>query len=110
MDNSNTWIPLITKLYTILPVEILSNLCFLCPDVPGHGQSGYRKDGNYALPDYSIDLIRFVNEIGWKQFMLMGHSMVMNNTDVIHVHKYEISNEKLIDFKFIYLFFVRVEQ
>lgn len=46
----------------------------LAYDQRGHGRS-FKPESGYAPEDYSHDLWQIVNELGWDQFVLVGHSM-----------------------------------
>lgn len=43
-------------------------------DQRGHGRS-FQPESGYAPEDYADDLLRIVEEIGWQDFVLVGHSM-----------------------------------
>ena len=47
----------------------------LAPDLAGHGRSDHRSaDGEYNLWSDLPDLLAIVDEMGWKAFLLVGHS------------------------------------
>ena len=45
-------------------------------DFAGHGHSDHRPRGaGYALADYAFDVLCVAEQLGWKQFALLGHSL-----------------------------------
>ena len=69
LDNANSFVPL---------APYLSAVCgeFIALDLAGHGYSDHRAAGaHYHLIDHVFDVVDVVNELGWDQFILLGHSM-----------------------------------
>jgi pimeloyl-ACP methyl ester carboxylesterase len=55
---------------------LLSNFHIVAMDFAGHGLSDWRADGmRYHTLDHVDDVLAVVQELGWKKFRLMGHSM-----------------------------------
>jgi pimeloyl-ACP methyl ester carboxylesterase len=49
----------------------------VCLDLPGHGLSDHRtKDSDYADWRYALDVEACVQQLRWKRFSLLAHSMV----------------------------------
>jgi pimeloyl-ACP methyl ester carboxylesterase len=46
----------------------------LAYDQRGHGRS-FKPESGYAPEDYAQDLLKITDELGWDQFILVGHSM-----------------------------------
>jgi pimeloyl-ACP methyl ester carboxylesterase len=52
------------------------NIQLCSVDLPGHGLSSHKPVGQYFhMTDIVIDLFRFADLMGWKQFALLGHSL-----------------------------------
>jgi pimeloyl-ACP methyl ester carboxylesterase len=67
LDNANSFARLAPK---------LEGLRIVALDMAGHGHSGHRPLGaGYALWDYAHDVLRVAEQMGWKRFALLGHSM-----------------------------------
>lgn len=47
----------------------------LAPDLRGHGDSDWSRDGAYTLSDYVIDLVDIVDALDLPVFSLIGHSL-----------------------------------
>jgi pimeloyl-ACP methyl ester carboxylesterase len=47
----------------------------VCPDLPGHGYSDPYLSSSYHLVDYTRDIVRIADYLGWDKFSLVGHSM-----------------------------------
>ena len=68
LDNANTF----DKLVPLLPQDIR----FVAIDFPGHGQSSHRPLGtNYDDLERVADVRRVVDQLQWKEFSIVGHSM-----------------------------------
>ena len=68
LDNANTF----DKLVPLLPQDIR----FVAIDFPGHGQSSHRPLGtNYDALERVADVRRVVDQLQWKEFSIVGHSM-----------------------------------
>ena len=66
LDNANSFARLAPK---------LSGLRIVAVDFAGHGHSDHRPRGaGYALADYAFDVLCVAEQLGWKQFALLGHS------------------------------------
>ncbi|GIL17602.1 MAG: hydrolase [Oligoflexia bacterium] len=63
-------------------------------DQRGHGRSMKPLTG-YASEDYADDLFLITQELGWDQFILVGHSMGGRNA-LIFAHKFPEKVQKLI--------------
>jgi pimeloyl-ACP methyl ester carboxylesterase len=50
----------------------------LCYDQRGHGKS-FKPDSNYAPEDYAEDLNKILEDLGWTDIVLVGHSMGARN-------------------------------
>ncbi len=69
LDNANSFVPIVQKLIHAVP-EIVA------VDLAGHGHSDHREQGShYHFVDYVFDVIECVEQLGWKRFVLLGHSM-----------------------------------
>ncbi|RON11309.1 alpha/beta hydrolase [Pseudomonas brassicacearum] len=67
LDNANSFARLAPK---------LEGLRIVALDMAGHGHSGHRPLGaGYALWDYAHDVLQVAEQMGWKRFALLGHSM-----------------------------------
>lgn len=67
LDNANSFVRLAPK---------LSGLRIVAVDFAGHGHSDHRPRGaGYALADYAFDVLCVAEQLGWKQFALLGHSL-----------------------------------
>ena len=67
LDNANSFARLAPK---------LKGLRIIALDMAGHGHSGHRPHGaGYALWDYAHDVLQVAEQLGWKRFGLLGHSM-----------------------------------
>lgn len=67
LDNANSF----DRLAPLLP-----DLQLMCLDLPGHGMSDHRPEGmRYHYTDYIDEVISAADSLGWKQFVLLGHSM-----------------------------------
>jgi pimeloyl-ACP methyl ester carboxylesterase len=67
LDNANSFARLAPK---------LTGLRIVALDMAGHGYSGHRPAGaGYALWDYAHDVLQVAEQLGWKRFSLLGHSM-----------------------------------
>ena len=48
----------------------------LAIDLAGHGFSSHREDGvPYSMLHYAMDVKHVLNQLGWKKFEILGHSM-----------------------------------
>ena len=67
LDNANSFARLAPK---------LEGLRIVALDMAGHGHSDHRPAGaGYALWDYVYDVLQVAEQLGWKRFALMGHSL-----------------------------------
>ena len=67
LDNANSFARLAPR---------LKGLRIIALDMAGHGHSGHRPNGaGYALWDYAHDVLQVAEQLGWKRFGLLGHSM-----------------------------------
>jgi len=48
-------------------------------DQRGHGESGWARPPEYGTEDFVVDLRALVDALGWKRFVLAGHSMGGHN-------------------------------
>lgn len=68
LDNAGSFDALISHIHA--PVQI----CAI--DLPGHGYSSHKPIGQYFhMTDVVMDLFRFADLMGWKEFVLLGHSL-----------------------------------
>lgn len=63
-------------------------------DQRGHGRS-FQPESGYTPEDYADDLKKIADEIGWKKFVLVGHSMGGRNV-LVFASKYPQYVEKLV--------------
>ena len=63
-------------------------------DQRGHGRS-FKPATGYSPEDYADDLKKIVDELGWKKFILVGHSMGGRNV-LVFAAKYPEYVEKLV--------------
>ncbi|TVT55148.1 MAG: alpha/beta hydrolase [Sedimenticola thiotaurini] len=67
LDNAASFLPL---------APLLNDLELVALDLPGHGHSDHRPPGqHYHFVDFVEDVIGAADELGWGQFILLGHSM-----------------------------------
>ncbi|NBF01341.1 alpha/beta fold hydrolase [Pseudomonas sp. Fl5BN2] len=67
LDNANSFARLAPK---------LKGLRIVALDMAGHGHSAHRPLGaGYALWDYAYDVLQVAEQLGWRRFALMGHSL-----------------------------------
>ena len=67
LDNANSFARLAPKLVGLRIVAL---------DMAGHGHSAHRPAGaGYALWDYVSDVLQVAEQLGWKRFALLGHSL-----------------------------------
>ena len=67
LDNANSFARLAPKLQGVRIVAL---------DMAGHGHSAHRPAGaGYALWDYVFDVLQVAEQLGWKRFALLGHSL-----------------------------------
>lgn len=67
LDNANSFARLAPK---------LEGLRIVALDLAGHGHSDHRPCGaGYSLADYAFDVLRVAEQLGWKRFALLGHSL-----------------------------------
>lgn len=67
LDNANSFARLAPK---------LTGLRIVALDMAGHGHSAHRPPGaGYALWDYVYDVLQVAEQLGWKRFALLGHSL-----------------------------------
>ena len=67
LDNANSFARLAPK---------LDGLRIVALDMAGHGHSAHRPVGaGYSLWDYVHDVLQVAEQLGWKRFALLGHSL-----------------------------------
>lgn len=67
LDNANTF----DRLAPLVP-----DLQRVCLDLPGHGWSQHRPAGmRYHYTDYVDDVMAAADALGWRRFILLGHSL-----------------------------------
>lgn len=67
LDNSMTFARLAPRLHGLRIVAL---------DQAGHGHSAHRAPGaDYSIWDYAHDVLLVAEQLGWKRFNLLGHSM-----------------------------------
>ena len=67
LDNANSFARLAPELVGLRIVAL---------DMAGHGHSAHRPAGaGYALWDYVSDVLQVAEQLGWKRFALLGHSL-----------------------------------
>ncbi len=67
LDNAASFIPLQSE---------LADFDLVALDLPGHGASAHRAPGyDYVFVDWIHDVLDVLDALGWKQAMLLGHSM-----------------------------------
>ncbi|AZD01017.1 alpha/beta hydrolase [Pseudomonas chlororaphis] len=67
LDNANSFARLAPRLRGLRIVAL---------DMAGHGHSGHRPLGaSYVLWDYVYDVLQVAEQLGWKRFGLLGHSL-----------------------------------
>src|SRR5690625_2071454 len=68
LDNAGSFVPM---------GSLLSGMDVVAIDLPGHGMSAPRPDGTrYHIDDYVFDLLAIMDDLGWEQARLLGHSLV----------------------------------
>lgn len=69
LDNASSFVPIAQNLIQAAPEMV-------AVDLAGHGFSDHRELGShYHFVDYVFDVIECANQLGWKRFVLLGHSM-----------------------------------
>ena len=69
LDNANSFVPIAHNL-----IHAASEM--VAVDLAGHGRSEHRPPGShYHFVDYVFDVLECVAQLGWKRFVLVGHSM-----------------------------------
>lgn len=63
-------------------------------DQRGHGKS-VKPQSNYGAEDYAEDLELLRQEIGWDNFILVGHSMGARNA-LVYAHRFALHVDKLV--------------
>ena len=53
----------------------LNNVHLVSLDLPGHGLSDHLPAGGYSLWQQAATVLQVANDLGWKRFALLGHSM-----------------------------------
>ncbi|HDZ57187.1 MAG TPA: alpha/beta fold hydrolase [Pseudomonas xinjiangensis] len=53
----------------------LEGVYLVALDLPGHGLSGHMPAGGYSLWQQAATVLQVAEDLGWKQFGLLGHSM-----------------------------------
>ncbi len=67
LDNAASFLPLMPHLQAFDLIAI---------DLPGHGHSAHRASGyDYAFADWIHDVLDVLDDLGWQQPNLLGHSM-----------------------------------
>nr|WP_225778528.1 alpha/beta hydrolase [Pseudomonas sp. Marseille-Q3773] len=67
LDNANSFARL---------APLLNGLRIVALDLAGHGYSEHRPMGaGYSLPDYAHDVLQVAEQLGWRKFALLGHSL-----------------------------------
>ena len=67
LDNAGSFVPM---------GSLLSGMDVVAIDLPGHGLSAPRPDGTrYHIDDYVFDLLAIMDDLGWAQANLLGHSL-----------------------------------
>lgn len=67
LDNANSFLPL---------AAVMSSYSLLSLDLPGHGLSSHRSaDAHYSLFEYVADVAEFIQQQGWDNLQVIGHSM-----------------------------------
>lgn len=67
LDNAHSFLPM---------APWLQGLDLVALDLPGHGHSAHRPPGGrYHIDDYVFDLLAVLDELGWDQAFLLGHSL-----------------------------------
>ncbi|MFC5045216.1 alpha/beta fold hydrolase [Aquimarina hainanensis] len=68
LDNANT--------FDKIAPELASDLYIVAIDLAGHGLSDHRSDDSaYYLWDYAMDVLKVVDQLGWKKYNIIAHSM-----------------------------------
>lgn len=68
LDNASTWDGLAPELAK-------KDMVVICLDFLGHGKSDHQQDADYSIVSHVMTIIHAIDVIGWKSFILMGHSM-----------------------------------
>ncbi len=69
LDNAMSFAPIVQSLIQVAP-EVMA------VDLPGHGHSDHREQGNhYHFVDYVFDVLEYIEQLGWNRIVLIGHSM-----------------------------------
>lgn len=79
-------------------INFRSDYHIIALDQRGHGESEWSKEGAYAIEDYFVDLINFVETLGLRDLILIGHSMGGRNALFYAAYNYEkVARLVLID-------------
>ncbi len=70
------WLDNAASFDRLLPQIDLQRFRVVALDLPGHGRSQHRGQGeNYHLLDNLVDILGATQALGWQQFILLGHSL-----------------------------------
>eukprot|EP01128_Nolandella_sp_AFSM9_P012584 TRINITY_DN9421_c0_g1_i1.p1 TRINITY_DN9421_c0_g1~~TRINITY_DN9421_c0_g1_i1.p1 ORF type:complete len:312 (-),score=60.08 TRINITY_DN9421_c0_g1_i1:248-1183(-) len=71
LDNAGTY----DLLAPLILQECQVPMQLVCLDFAGHGRSGHRPDGVYSTHTYVQDCADVLEQLGWKKYSIIGHSM-----------------------------------
>lgn len=75
LDNAASFIPFFDRMLSVNST-LLEQYYFIAIDWPGHGHSTHRgKNSYYHFIDWSHDLLVLIENQGWQQIDIIGHSM-----------------------------------
>ncbi len=55
--------------------ELRADWHIVCPDLRGHGDSGWSPDGVYSMPFYVSDLAQLIHQLGTDPISIVAHSL-----------------------------------
>ena len=71
----------------------------LCLDMRGFGDSEWSPQKDYAVPTMGADILRVLDHVGWKQALLVGHSMGGRSTTWLAAkHPGRVAGLALVDY------------
>lgn len=55
--------------------ELRKDWHVICPDLAGHGDSGWNSAGNYRVTYFTYDLVQLIRHLGYDRVTIIGHSL-----------------------------------
>lgn len=62
--------------FELLVPHLPDDMRIVAIDFTGHGKSSHGPPGtSYSFVDYAVEVLQVANELGWRRFSILGHSM-----------------------------------